>query len=199
MSQSIPVSEHLRQALSDAAACAIAKYPAEFLRIERGLDLALQGHVALLADQHIAIVRSQTRPGVEYSVNGQCSCHDFSRAPGGKCKHRYAYWFMRRAHELLADTYYARIDTPATTLYGTARKQTDDTWRFRSEQGTEIVYDADSPALVLGGNIGIGAGQEREDLARWERFAQPQYADKSAAVAQYHARVAARKAQREAR
>lgn len=202
MAQSTIISTHLHQALSDAAQCATAKYPADVARIERGLELAQQGYVTLLHDQNIAIVRSQSDASRTYTVNGHCECYDFSKAPANRCKHRWSKALLKKASEYLAASYYAHV-TPewctVTTVVGIARRQADGTWRFRSEHGTEIVYDANSPALVLGGNLALGEGQEQEDATRWERFALPQYEDTSAAVEASQARMAARKQHREAR
>src|SRR3990167_2136185 len=198
MSDPTLVSTHLRQALTDAAACAKAKYHAEVVRIERGLVLAQDGHVTLLADQHIAIVRSQARPGVEYIVNGSCSCHDFSRAPGGKCKHRYGYWLMRRAKELLKRRYNATyFHFDGETLQGIA-EQRDDGIYFCPDDTTGYMprwARVGKQHVAMGENLALGEAQENT-APILEQAASPQYPTKKEAMAEYAARKIAHAHQR---
>lgn len=79
---------------------AIAAYPDEQARIERGAQLALQGHVELLEDGS-AKVRSSDLAQTYYCINRTCPCWDFQRAPGGRCKHRWAKTLLRRATDAL--------------------------------------------------------------------------------------------------
>lgn len=81
-------------ALLQASAKAKAAYPAEGVRIERGLQIALSKGVSLSENGH-AIVRSQSMPGQTYDVNGSCPCPDAHyRAPEGRCAHRWAKSLM---------------------------------------------------------------------------------------------------------
>lgn len=183
-------AHHMTAALHDAAACALAKYPGEQARIERGLQLALAGHVTLLRDEKVAIVRSADGRRT-YTVNGFCECLDFSRAPEGRCKHRWSKALTVKARKFLGSTYYATLDG---AVHGTAR-QTDGGWLFRADDGTEAHLPHDSARLALGGDVWM----RQPSAPLWQVAGAPQYADQRQAVAQYTARMAARTAQREAR
>ena len=95
-------TEKLRQALQrdttlrQLAAQATTRYAGEKARIDRGLVLALNGHVTLHADG-TASVQSGTDAEVVYTVNGHCDCPDARRAPEGRCKHRWAKCLVKRA------------------------------------------------------------------------------------------------------
>lgn len=97
-------------ALLAAAARAKAAYPAERCRIERGVGIVLSHGVDILPTG-IALVQSQSQPGVQYTVNGRCGCPDEQRAPGGRCKHMWAKALAKRAHEACAHP-----GVPITTL-----------------------------------------------------------------------------------
>lgn len=188
MPQSIVTSPHLSQALSDATTCAKTKYPAEEARIQRGLEVALSGRVTILADKQIALVQSRSRDGIVYQVNGHCQCEDFSRAPSNRCLHRWAVALLKKATLLLSKTYYASVAHPAGMVHGVATIQADGTIRFQSDNGTEIVYEADAPGLALGGRIDLADVKAAEEAPLWQRHAVSPYVDKRAAVAQYQAR-----------
>lgn len=84
-----PVNDSVAQALDRIRQQALAQYPQEAARITRGYAIAVQGGVHL--DGHgLAAVQSQRQPATWYTVNGHCTCPDASRAPGGRCKHRWA-------------------------------------------------------------------------------------------------------------
>ena len=83
------VNDSVVQALDRIRQQALAQYPKEAARIRRGHAIAVQGGVHL--DGHgLAAVQSQRHPETWYTVNGHCTCHDASRAPAGRCKHRWA-------------------------------------------------------------------------------------------------------------
>jgi hypothetical protein len=103
--QSIPEAAHTVEfdaALRTLAAQAATRYAGEQARIDRGLVLALNGGVAFQADG-TALVQSQRDAEVQYRVNGHCDCPDASRAPEGRCKHRWAKCLTKRAIRLVQD------------------------------------------------------------------------------------------------
>jgi len=75
--------------LRATVARAIARFPRERARIERGATLIVLGHVTIGADA--ATVASQTGDGTVYAVTSAgCECIDRQRHPGHPCKHRWA-------------------------------------------------------------------------------------------------------------
>src|SRR4051794_7091705 len=75
--------------LQATIARAIARFPQERARIERGATLIVLGAVTIGAD--VATVASQTGDGTTYRVTDQgCECIDSQRHPGQSCKHRWA-------------------------------------------------------------------------------------------------------------
>lgn len=87
--------------LRTLAAKALALYPGEAARIERGLLLALNGAVTLRPDGTATVQSGGKDPEVYYDVGrGLCDCRDFARAPGGRCKHRLAASLVRKAAKL---------------------------------------------------------------------------------------------------
>lgn len=77
-------------------------------RMVKGAQLALDGHVTLLANG-TATVRSQAHDR-HYHVNGACDCPDVPQAPYRACKHKWAVWFLRRAHQMLMAAAVAALD-----------------------------------------------------------------------------------------
>lgn len=103
-------------ALRTLAAQAAARYAGEQARLDRGLVLALNGHVTLHADG-TASVRSGRDAEVVYTVNGHCDCPDASRAPDGRCKHRWAKCLVKRANQA-AQYYTTTTDAQGLVLGG---------------------------------------------------------------------------------
>ena len=89
-----------RQAVAAIAAKAYEKLPACNGRIDSAVKLVLAGDVELLPDG-TALVASRSDASRRYTVNGSCTCQDYSRAPGHLCAHRLAYGIARRATELV--------------------------------------------------------------------------------------------------
>lgn len=93
------------RALRQAATQQRQFYPGEDSRLGRGLEIALNEGVSLVV--HLdgisqASVRSASDPEVIYTVEGtRCDCQDFPRAPGGRCKHRFAVALTRMAQASL--------------------------------------------------------------------------------------------------
>src|SRR6266478_598028 len=84
-----PVNDSVAQVLDRMRQQALAQYPQEAARITRGYAIAVRGCVHL--DGHgLATVQSQRQPTTWYTVNSHCACPDASRAPAGRCKHRWA-------------------------------------------------------------------------------------------------------------
>ena len=139
-------TEKLRQALQrdttlrQLAAQAATRYAGEKARIDRGLVLALNGHVTVHADG-TARVQSGTDAEVVYTVNGHCDCPDSSRAPEGRCKHRWAKCLVKRAMQ--AAQYYTST-TPAQGLVLGGHKATADAKRAEEEAAGGLV------ALICG-------------------------------------------------
>src|SRR5919201_4407027 len=85
----LTVNDRVAAALERIRQQALDQYPKEASRITRGYAIAVQGGVRL--DGHgLAAVQSQRQPETWYTVNGHCACPDASRAPRGRCKHRWA-------------------------------------------------------------------------------------------------------------
>lgn len=151
-------------ALLAAAARAKATYPTERCRIERGLAIVLSGGVDVLPTG-IALVQSQSQPGVQYTVNGRCSCPDEQRAPGGRCKHRWSKSLYKAAladqkRHAGTDRYWATYYSPDGVQHpGIAAWQADrQCWLFTPEDGTDMLYPA-MQALALGGHIATAEAQ----------------------------------------
>jgi len=105
----------LTPALECAVRVAVAQYPDESVRIQRGHVLALQGHVRL-SGSGLAEVQSQRHPATWYVVNGCCCCPNSRYAPEGRCKHWWAKRLLVWAQTFLAQTTERRIpDAPATS------------------------------------------------------------------------------------
>ena len=121
--------------LRQLAAQATTRYAGEKARIDRGLVLALNGHVTLHADG-TASVQSGTDAEVVYTVNGHCDCPDVARAPEGRCKHRWAKCLVKRA--LQAAQYYTST-TPAQGLVLGGHRATADAKRAEEEAAGGLV------------------------------------------------------------
>jgi hypothetical protein len=135
-------TEKLRQALQrdttlrQLAAQATARYAGEKPRIDRGLVLALNGHVTLHTDG-TASVQSGTDAEVVYTVNGHCDCPDVARAPEGRCKHRWAKCLVKRAQQA-AQYYTSTTDAQGLVLGG--HRATADAKRAEEEAAGGLVY-----------------------------------------------------------
>src|SRR5262245_20414404 len=91
-----------RTAVDQVAANAKTVLPACASRIDKAVQIVLQGDVELLPDGH-ARVASQCQGTLVYRiVNGTCDCPDFSRAPSNWCKHRIAAGIQKRARAMVA-------------------------------------------------------------------------------------------------
>lgn len=146
--------------LRTLAARATERYAGEAARIDRGLCLALSGHVALHADG-TASVRSAKDAEVVYEVNGHCDCPDASRAPGGRCKHRWARCFAQKASGQ-ALRYFATYYAPDGEAHQGVATATGHGWLFVADDGLEPLF-ASTHALALGGNVALYEAQRAAD------------------------------------
>lgn len=162
-------SNRLDAALLVATQRAELAYPAEALRIRRGLGIAQMDGVVFVGSE--AFVASESHIGIFYRVNGHCTCCDAKNAPSGRCKHRWAKALLRKAQELVeqmaldpapGETHYATYSTPWGELqYGLATWEVTK-WRFVPNDGGEPVYP-DASTLVLGANVALHAAQKAHD------------------------------------
>jgi hypothetical protein len=153
------------ETLRTLATQAITRYPGEQARIERGLLLALNGHVTLREDG-TATVQSGSDAEVRYEVNGHCDCADFTRAPDGRCKHRWAKALVKRATAAKASTriaYYACLPTG----HGIAiRDEQGAVWFHGEDDSMTRLTDADIPTLHLHGRLDVAMAQRVDDARR---------------------------------
>lgn len=150
-------------ALRTLATRAHSRYAGEGARIDRGLVLALNGHVTLCPDG-TALVRSEKHYEVQYQVvNGICDCPDAPRAPEHRCKHRYAVCLVRKAQRTAPPVHwYARYrSAERAQLVGIATYAAQG-WTFTPEGGDAlsnvILHDLD-----LLGHVETADAQAAED------------------------------------
>ena len=95
-----PARTAWREAVSEIAAKAKATLPECNGRVEKAVQIVLNGDVELLEGGK-AKVASQSNGTTQYFVvNGTCECRDFAKAPSGWCKHRIAAGMAKRAYPL---------------------------------------------------------------------------------------------------
>jgi len=179
----VEYTEKLRQALQrdcalrQAAQQARTRYAGEVKRIDKGLVIALNGGVTLLPNG-TAQVRSASDAEIVYHVAaGTCDCPDYSRAPDGRCKHRYAACLVRKAQKALAEQarlaalaadtrrYYASYSDPAGITHVGTVVRTPSGWLFVGDDGEEPLYVADA-AVALGGQCALAEDKRGKDEAR---------------------------------
>jgi len=145
------------------AAKATTRYPGEQARIERGLLLALNGHVELLPNG-TATVRSGKDAEVVYRLTGArgCDCQDAQRHEGAVCKHAWARALVKKAAR-------PRVAYRATYHGEPGQAIRDEQLRvwFQSDATDQMtrLYDADQPDLHLHGRMDLAAAQSVADLA----------------------------------
>lgn len=138
----VQYTECLRQALQrdtalrTLAAQARTRYAGEQGRLDRGLVIALNHGVTLNADGS-ADVQSCSNAEVVYHVaGGVCDCPDFQRAPGGRCKHRWATCLVKKATQATA-YYTTTTETQGLVLGG--HRATADAKRAEEEAAGGLV------------------------------------------------------------
>ena len=119
-----PARTAWREAVAEIAEKAKATLPQCNGRIEKAVQIVLNGDVELLPDGK-AKVASQSNGTTKYFVvNGACSCPDYPKAPQGFCKHRLAYGIHKRA-STLAKQRLAQLDnTMSATSQPTLEQST---------------------------------------------------------------------------
>lgn len=150
-----------QSALAEMRMRALAAYPNEEARINRGHAIAAQGGVTLLSNG-MASVASQTYHDTDYTVNGSCICRDYAVAAAGRCKHRYAASMHRKTLEYLMShvdeplegqnhsmpsydfptlwtRFYATYSSPGLHVNGIAERQGDGSFLFTPEGETSSV------------------------------------------------------------
>jgi hypothetical protein len=121
--------EQLRQALQrdttlrQLAAQATTRYAGEKARIDRGLVLALNGHVTINADGSADVLSGSGAEVAYHVAHGTCDCPDFERAPDGRCKHRYAVCLVKKATK--AQAYYTSTTDAQGIVLGGKRSIAD--------------------------------------------------------------------------
>lgn len=177
----------LRDARAQLPAAADAR------RADKGLCLALNGHVTLESPT-MAHVTSERDPEVVYHVSRwSCECPDSQRrlaqrtddtTPLGQywCKHQYSVALMGLAHvELQAKGYVPQVDEvwyPAVSLeewaYGVggwATEQADGSWWFEPREGRRG-WDTDSLRLELWERTPCHVTDWHGEVTRWSRWLQ---------------------------
>src|SRR5262245_23396432 len=102
-----------REAVAEIAEKAKATLPQCNRRVEKAVQIVLNGDVELLPDGK-AKVAGQSNGSLSYFlVNGTCECKDFAKAPRGWCKHRLAYGMYKRASVLMKEKESQRESTEA--------------------------------------------------------------------------------------
>jgi len=165
-------TEKLRQALHrdttlrQLAAQATTRYAGEKARIDRGLVLALNGHVTVNADGSADVLSGSGAEVAYHVAHGTCDCPDFTRAPDGRCKHVWAKCLIKRAQAQMPKpvTYYATYYTSEETwLQGTATYLENRGWVFRDDDDSIVIAYADHASLVLGGRVDLLAAADKAD------------------------------------
>jgi hypothetical protein len=106
----------LTSALERAVRVAVAQYPDETLRIQRGHAIVCQGGVRLFGNG-LAQVQSQRHLDTSYVVNGHCRCPNSRYVIEGRCKHWWAKCLLVWAQTFLAQTTDVRIPEAPETPY----------------------------------------------------------------------------------
>ena len=114
-------------ALRTLAAKATERYAGEKARIDRALVIALNGGVTVHQDGTASVQSSSDREIVYHVANGTCDCPDFERAPGGRCKHRFAVCLVKKAtaHLAQAAQYYTSTTESQGLVLGGHRATAD--------------------------------------------------------------------------
>lgn len=89
-----------RQAVTQVADKARTTLPECHGRIDKAVQLVLQGDVELLPDGHARVASQCQGTTVYHLANGSCDCRDYEHAPSHWCKHRIAAGIQRRCASL---------------------------------------------------------------------------------------------------
>lgn len=164
--ETTPQNHPFKTALDLAVHAAIEKYPGDAKRIERGAELVWRGHVELLPDRHIAIVRSGSNDATLYEVNGHCQCIAWKRCPGNRCSHRWAKTLLNR----LARMWFAVYDDGQEQTPGIMYPK-DGILYFHADDATDKpVYS--TSAFVRLGRCDIAVDTIRDEFTAYQQWRQ---------------------------
>jgi hypothetical protein len=111
---STPTARHLWEtAVCLATTRARAALPDSNGRIDRAMQLVLDGCVELLDDHQARVTSQRDGETVYYVVNGICQCRDFPNAPQLMCKHRIARGIAVRAVQIAREL--GDVQAPASS------------------------------------------------------------------------------------
>src|SRR5215831_7893450 len=96
-----PVRQAWRTAVAEIAEKAKTTLPQCNGRVEKAVQIVLNGDVELLPDGKAKVASQSSGTTKYFVVNGECSCLDYPKAPQGFCKHRLAYGIHKRASTLV--------------------------------------------------------------------------------------------------
>jgi len=82
-------------------------------RIEKAIQIVLNGDVELLPDDKAKVGSQSNGVAKYYLVDGICDCRDFAKATDHWCKHRLAYGIYKRASALAKEQLKA-VDSPTS-------------------------------------------------------------------------------------
>jgi hypothetical protein len=106
-------------------------------RIDTAAALVLAGQVELLEEGRTARVGRGANGDAASVVQGQCSCADFSTAPGRFCTHRLAYSIAKRATEV-SQTHPTPLTTPRDQVLGSLCDPCDGDPEEATEEGHKV-------------------------------------------------------------
>jgi hypothetical protein len=110
----LQVRETWRKAVESVAQKAREVLPeAVHGRIEKAIQIVLNGDVELMPDDKAKVGSQSNGVTKYYLVDGTCDCRDFEKAVDHWCKHRLAYGIYKRARALAKEQLKA-LDDPTS-------------------------------------------------------------------------------------
>jgi len=119
------------------------------------------GGVTLHEDGTASAQSCRDQEVIYHVAGGVCDCPDFSRAPEGRCKHRFAVCLVKKAQRP-ALPYFATYTAPDGTEHEGIATQTGQGWLFVAEDGLEPLF-ASPGALMLCGQVDLAEAQLADD------------------------------------
>lgn len=133
---------------------AMARYPEEAKRIQRGAKLVYRGHVAHVGGRWTVVSEDESKL---YDVRrdgkgASCSCPDAKHnAPGGRCKHRFAVNLQCRLNNLLKEPARRYVATDQlNNVNGTATAIAPHVFYFQP-------FDSDGGYILAESGVSLGA------------------------------------------
>src|SRR6266446_9651167 len=108
-----PARAAWREAVADIAAKAKETLPECNGRVDKAVQIVLNGDVELLEGGTARVASQSNGTTAYFVVNGSCECKDSPKAPQGFCKHRLAYGIHKRAYTL-AKQKLAQLDSASS-------------------------------------------------------------------------------------